>query len=461
MSTSKPPVPLFVKIMYSLGQSGWNLANSCFMLLLIYFYHPPVIGEESVFPEFVERKVVFLSFTIVGLLMFVGTVVSAVFDILMGPISDKSKFKFGRRRTFLAIAFLPIALCVFMSFFPLMEGKSAINIIWLAIGTLGFNIFLSVYVTPYNGLIAELGHTQKDRVLISTLLAATWGVGLIGAYSVFALKVWVAEIFHISGTQAFQSLIFVFCVLAMILMLLPVIFVDENKYCVKTTAVEGSPFQQMMSVLKITHFRRYMWVELFYWFSSQFIQLGLAYYVTTLMGLEEHYVTLVIVGTAVSTFLSYPLIIPLTEKVNKKTLLLIAFLMLALLFVFILILGAIKLPMIFIALGIVLLNTFPMAIFGILPMALVSDMATEDAQITGQFRSATFFGVKFFIMKIGISLTSLLFPTLLLLGNSKENNFGVKMTAAIGLVGTLISLLLMTRVHLPKLDEAAKDIINQ
>ena len=28
---------------------------------------------------------------------------------------------------------------------------------------------------------------------------------------------------------------------------------------------------------------------------------------------------------------------------------------------------------------VILLNTLPMAIFGILPMALVSDMATEDA----------------------------------------------------------------------------------
>ena len=92
-----------------------------------------------------------------------------------------------------------------------------------------------------------------------------------------------------------------------------------------------------------------------------------------------------------------------------------------------------------------------MAIFGILPMSLVSDMATEDALKTGKYRSATFFGVKFFVMKLGISMTSLLFPTLLLFGNSLENNFGVRLTAVVGLVGSVIALLLMFKVQNPEL----------
>lgn len=451
MSQPMPPTPLFVKFMYSLGQAGWSLVNSCLMLLLIYFYIPPIIEGESVFPEFVERKIVFLSFTTVGLLMFFGTIISAVFDILMGPISDRSRFKFGRRRTFLAVAFIPITVFTIISFFPIVDGKSAINAIWLAIGVIGFNIFLSVYVTPYNGLIAELGHTQNDRVLLSTLLAVTWGIGMVGANSVFALKGVVANYFDISGTDAFQYLILFFSVLAMILMLIPIIFVDENKYCQKSDPVDGHPFQQMKEILQIDNFRRYMWVELFYWFSTQFIQLGIVYYVTTLIGLDEEYTTLVIIGAAIFTFLSFPLVMPLTKKFDQKTLLIIAFIMFILLFVFILLLGKISLPIWAIATIIILLNTFPMAIFGILPMSLVSDMATEDALKTGKYRSATFFGVKFFVMKIGISLTSLLFPTLLLFGNSIDNNLGVRLTAVVGLVGGIIALLLMFKVQNPEL----------
>lgn len=454
MHNPLPPTPLFIKVMYSLGQAGWNLANSCLMLLVIYFYIPPVVEGQSIFPEYVERKFVFLSFTTVGILMFIGTIISAVFDIIMGPISDRSKFKFGRRRSFLAIAFIPITLCTLMSFFPPVESKSFINGVWLAVGILGFNIFLSVYVTPYNGLIAELGHTQSDRVLLSTLLAVTWGIGMIGANSVFALKGFVADMLQISGTSAFQLLIGIFCFIAMLFMLVPIIFVNEDKYCIKSEAVDGHPFQQMLDVLKITNFRRYMFVELFYWFSTQFIQLGIAYYVTTLMKLPEEFTTVVIIGAAVSTFLSFPIVLPLTEKYNHKSLILLAFMMFVILFIFILFLSELTLPVWAIAATVILLNTFPMAIFGILPMALVSDMATEDAQKTGKYRSATFFGVKFFVMKMGISMTSLLFPTLLLLGNSAENNTGVRLTAAVGLIGSTIALYLMTKVKLPELKEA-------
>ncbi|HUH73044.1 MAG TPA: MFS transporter [Chitinophagales bacterium] len=455
MSQPLTTTPLFVKIMYSLGQAGWSLVNASLMLLLIYFYIPP---GEGVFPEFIERKIVFLSFTTVGMLMFFGTVISAIFDILMGPISDKSRFRFGRRRTFLAIAFIPITIFAIMSFFPIVDGKSPINAVWLAIGVIGFNIFLSVYVTPFNGLIAELGHTQNDRVLLSTLLAVTWGVGMVGANSVFALKGVVANYFEISGTQAFQYLILLFSIIAMILMLMPIIFVNEDKYCLKSDPVDGHPFQQMKEILQIDNFRNYMWVELFYWFSTHFIQLGIAYYVMVLLKLEEEFTTLVIVGAAVFTFLSFPLVIPLTKKFSQRTLLIIAFISFTLLFVFVLILGKISLPIWAVAAIIILLNTFPMAVFGIIPMSLVSDMATEDALKTGKYRSASFFGVKFFVMKLGISMTSLLFPTLLLYGNSIDNDLGVRLTALVGMIGSIIALLLMYRVRNPQLAEEVQPI---
>lgn len=86
-------------------------------------------------------------------------------------------------------------------------------------------------------------------------------------------------------------------------------------------------------------------------------------------------------------------------------------------------------------------------------MSLVSDMATEDALKTGKYRTVNFFRVKFFVMKLGISMTSLLFPTLLLFGNSMENNIGVRLTAVLGLVGSIIALILMKKVRNPILED--------
>lgn len=450
-TVQKPP--LFVLIMYSLGQAGWNLVNSCIMLLLIYFYVPPEQDGGAFFPEFIQGNAVFFNFTIVGLLMFVGTVISALTDIIMGPLSDRSRFKFGRRRAFLAIAFIPVTIFTIASFLPPVTGVSPINAIWLAVSILGFNVFLSVYVTPYTALIAELGHTQKDRVLISTIIAITWGIGMIGANTVFALKGVVAQTFAIPEVKAFQWLIVAFSLIAMFFMLIPVIFINENKYCLKSEPVDENPWEQMKAVLRITHFRRYMFVELLYWFSVQFLQLGIVYYVTVLLAMPEQYATFVVIGVAAFAFMSFPIVMPLTEKYDKKLLMLVAFSSFALLFLFVFMQGIISMPIYLVVAGIILLNTFPMAVFGILPVALVSDMATEDAQKTGKLRSATFFGVKFFVMKLGLSLTSLLFPTVLLLGKSTDNPLGVRLTALIGFVGCVIALLLMMQVKMPELKD--------
>ena len=452
-TSSKNKVPTLIKVMYALGQAGWNLANASLMLLLIYFYIPPGGEDANLFPEYIERHTILFSFTIVGILMFAGMLLSAVMDIIMGPLSDRAKLKFGRRRSFLAIAFIPLTVCMIMAFHPPVEGKSMINVVWLTVAVLVFNVFVSVYVTPYNGLIAELGHTQEDRVFISTLLAIFWGIGFVGANTIFALKGWVADTFAISGVEAFKYLILAFASFAFLLMLMPVIFVNEDKYCIKSEPVEGNPFQQMKSVLKIKKFRRYMICELFYWISTQFIQLGVAYYITILIGLEEHYITFIIIGVAACSGLSFPLIIPLTKKFGQKALLVFAFILQSFLFLFIMLMGHLTIPTWTILAGVILLNTLPMAIFGILPMALVSDIATEDAQLTGKMRSATFFGVKFFTMKVGLSITSLVFPTLLLLGNSIENPKGVEMTAIAGLIGAVIALVLMTKVDMPELME--------
>jgi Na+/melibiose symporter-like transporter len=461
MTPTPKTVPLLIKIAYALGQFGWSLANSCVMLLVIYFYIPPQTSEGDIFPEFIDRSVVFLSFTAVGLMMFVGTVISAITDIIMGPVSDKSTFRFGRRRTYLALSFIPIVIATYMAFFPPVEGVSGWNALWLGAAIIGFNVFLSVYVTPYNGLIAELGHTQNERVFISTLLAVTWGLGMITANSVFFLKGIVAEKFHIEGYQAFQYIIATFCLGAFLLMALPVIFINEEKYCAKTEPVSGNPWQQMADVFRIKNFRYYMWVELLYWFSAQFIQLGVAYYVTTLVGLEEKYTSFTLIAVALTAFISFPLVVPFSRQFSSRIILIAGFFFMILQFIFISTLGLYTLPLWALAILTVVFSMFTMAIFGIIPMAFVADMATEDAIQTGKFRSATFFGVKFFTMKIGISLTSLLFPTLLLLGKSVDNNLGVRLTAICGLAGSIIALLLMFRVREPKVHPVTSDELNK
>ena len=76
----------------------------------------------------------------------------------------------------------------------------------------------------------------------------------------------------------------------------------------------------------------------------------------------------------------------------------------------------------------------PLATFGILPNAIIGDEIERAEKASGQQLSGMFFGVSAFTMKVGISLANLIFPSLLLLGKSTENSFGVQCTALAALV---------------------------
>ena len=69
---------------------------------------------------------------------------------------------------------------------------------------------------------------------------------------------------------------------------------------------------------------------------------------------------------------------------------------------------------------IVLLGSFPQAIFGIIPQTIVADIALEDEVVTGESRSGMFYAARTFAMKLGQSLAMLMFTSLATIGVAKN-----------------------------------------
>ncbi|MCQ4965739.1 sodium:solute symporter, partial [Bifidobacterium pseudocatenulatum] len=53
---------------------------------------------------------------------------------------------------------------------------------------IGYYIALTFYCTPYNALIAELGHHSKQQLTISTAISFTWEAGTAIPY--VAPEIW-------------------------------------------------------------------------------------------------------------------------------------------------------------------------------------------------------------------------------------------------------------------------------
>ena len=62
----------------------------------------------------------------------------------------------------------------------------------------------------------------------------------------------------------------------------------------------------------------------------------------------------------------------------------------------------------------------------------------DHHQETGEQLSGMFYGVRNFMSKAGISIANLVFPSLLLLGKSTENAFGVQLSALVAVVFCLV-----------------------
>ncbi len=439
-TTSVTPPSLGIKILYALGQFGWSLAIFGVGNLLPYFYMPPESGKEVLFPSFIYAGPILLVATIIGVIGAGGRLIDAVTDPLIANWSDRATFKFGRRRTFMAIGFIPCAIFSFLVFYPLTHYESSLNAYWLTLCITLFYIFLTIYLIPYTAWISELGHNNKERLQISTFISVTYALGLGLGTQVFALQSYLENAYNMASTEAFQAILGSFAALSAILMALP-LFINEQKYCLQNKSDQAS-FEAVKTVFRNRNFRFFALSDLMYWLSMTFIVTGLSYYLTVLLQLDKSYVSLLEIGLLGLSFLFYPVVNYLANRKGKKILITAGFVQFSILFGLIFFLGKFPLSPLVQASMLLLFSIFAVAIFGILPNVIVADIADEDAKRTNNHNVGMFYAARGFTMKIGISIATFLFPTLLLLGKSVENDAGIRATGIAAMIFCILGLIL-------------------
>jgi glycoside/pentoside/hexuronide:cation symporter, GPH family len=409
---------------YACGQLGWSLASYGIGSLLSYFYMPPEeAGKAAIFPSFIPSTMLF-GLTLLGVIAFGGRLLDAFIDPFVANLSDKTTLKFGKRRTFMAIAAVPLAVLSYLIFTPNTEGVSASNAWYLAVVVFLYYFFFALYVIPYSALIAELGHVAEDRMKISTILSVTWALGFLLGNATPALQ----GFFESGGTPsllAFQWTVMIFAVIALVFLLIPVFFLDEKKY-----AAQGEPHENFLksvsAVFQNQPFRVFAFAYLLYWLALTFIQAGIIFYLTVIFGLPKEMATLFGVVSFFASFLFYPIMGKLERGFSKKKVILAAFATFCAIFIIVLlpISGTLRFWFISVA------AAFPLAAFGILPNTIVADIVHQNENETGKNQAGMFYAVAAFMMKVGVSLANLIFPSLLVFGKSVENPFGVQLSVA-------------------------------
>lgn len=431
-------LPLWKQWIFALGQMGWSLASYSVANLIAYFYLPPEGQNQSFFPAFIYQGFIFGSFTIIGLINSLSRVFDAVTDPLVAGLSDRARFRFGRRRTFLAISFFPFVVTSILVFVPLVPYQSPINAIWLTLMIFLYYFFLTLFCTPYNAWISELGHTPEERLNISTWISITWALGFAFGNTVYLVQ-GLFEKAGFSSLHGFQFALILYGIVALILMALPIIFIDENRYCERHVSTEG-PFEAVRTAFQNKNFFFFTLSDFAYWVALTFIQSGIAYYTTVLLGLDKANATTFMTVLFVLSFVFYVPINLIARVIGKKIMLSLAFILFSLVFVLVSWLGKVDIEPFWQGILLVSLASLPIAIFGILPNAIVADIADADGRQRGNYKAAVFFGARTFMMKMGIAFTNLVFPSIINLGRSSTNDIGIRLTGVVAFVFCLLGL---------------------
>ncbi len=440
-------LPLGKQFAYAGGQLGWATLMNIVNLQLVYFYIPP---QDAGIPVFISQVVFLAVLNTLTLIAASGRLLDAITDPLIANWSDRWQGKNGRRIPFLKAGAIPSAFFCVLLFVPIIDGQSGWNIVWLIIVQICFYISLTVYVTPFFALLPALGHTPDEKLNLSTWISITYALGIVLASQIPAIAAVFAETFQLSDkVTALQLAIVAVAAFAILFMFLPVVFIDENRYCLGGHT-EIPLKEAIRHTMRNQNFIYYVVADFSYFMGLTIVMTGLLYYITVLLGLAESLMGILLPMMILVSFLFYPLVNIIAKKSGKKMLVSLAFFLMSAIFFFILFLGKLPFSEMAQAFALVVAFSIPVSFLGILPNAILADIAAHDAAVTGVKQEGMFFATRTLMQKFGQTFGVLVFAALTSLGKDPGADLGVRLS---GVAGCLLCL--FAGIYFLRYDEKA------
>jgi len=433
--------PLRKQIAYACGMIGWSIMTNIIIVMLPYFYLPP---KGAGLTSFIPQLMLFGVLNIMSVIAASGRFIDAVFDPFIASLSDKSHNPKGRRIPFMKWAILPAVIFCCLTFYPLTKTESTNNALWLSFTLICFFMSFTTYVIPYNALLPEVTQTAAEKVKLSSFQQVGFVLGMIIAGLVNNYADLVQRFLGVHNRDsAVQYTIWGLCVFAGIVMAIPVLFINEKKY----SSSKPSHLPLLPAIRKTfsnRNFKYYLISDFSFYMALSIISSGLLYFVTVLLKLPESEGGPLLGVMVVASLMFYPLINYLSKKIGKKPLVLFSFGLLSLVFVAIYFLG--KLPISAnVQVYVLLLGaSFPLAALGILPNAILAEIAQDDAIKTKENREGMFFAVKYLFVKLGQTLGIALFAFLTVYGKDPGHDRGLRLNGICGFILCLLALLFFT-----------------
>jgi len=370
-----------IAAMFSFGNLADVTAYQSFILLIFTFYYS-VVG--------IQIELITIGFII-------WSVWNAFNDPILGYFSDRTHTKWGRRRPWIMISFIPLSIIMFLLFTPPLPigiSNQIGNFVYFLIIIIIFEFFYTMYGLNVTSLFPEIFLSKKERTQANNIRAVYTILGLIVAFILpgliipdFTDPVYLTE-FQIFGIVA-----------GIIVAITVIIFLKfgpkEKKEFQKDYEKAFSLFNSVKYCVKSKSFRWYIIAEVGNWFVYGMLPTIVPLYAKFVLG-AEGLMTSILLGL---TFISAAVFMtvlwkPLVRKMgNKKTWL-----------ISMSVWGAALLPVMFISdyiSGLVVFFLIGIGLSGSLYIIdlVVSDIIDEDEVMTGVRREAGYYGVNAFFLR--------------------------------------------------------------
>ena len=427
--------------MFAIGQLGWSTLSAIVTNWVISFYEPNEEMLEAGQTVFLPQGRVILGLvTILGGIYALGRLFDAITDPWIANMSDRSRNPRGRRLPFMRKAAIPLTVATVLVYWTPINHTSPVNGVWVMVMMLLFYLFMTVYCTPYNALIAELSGSQEELTAISTAISFTFIFGSALGYA--CPFIWGALTPSLGRVMAIRVTFVILAAFALICLLVPTFTINEKDF-VEAKPVEGNAFSSLTKTFSNRNFRIFVGSDICYWIAITMFQSGLTFFITSLMKLPETMNTVLYIGMTFLSVCLYAFVGKLTRRFAKKRLIIFAFLEFSVVYLITALsqgqTGTNK-GMIF-GIAVMVLASPAMAILGILPQTVVADIAKSDEVQTGENHDGMFFAARTFAMKLGQSLAAILFTSLATIG--RANGTGYRIAAIASTILCLCAAALM------------------
>ena len=437
---------------FAVGQFGWSLLSGIVSNWMVYYYTGSPDAQNpntGIFASGITQNPILFKLTLFGLVLAVGRIFDAITDPLIAGWSDRSNYRGGRRIPFMRAVAIPFALVTIGLFTLPQTANVAVNDALLFVLLLLFYLVMTIFCTPYNALIAELGDTQEHRINVSTFISFTF----IAGQSVSFMLPNVAGMLQGAAGQAgsVRLAVAIMSTVACVAMLIPSLYIKERDY-IDSKPSETKAFRSLLKTFSNGQFRRFVYSDVIYFFALTLFQTGLAFYETKLMEIED---TWTFVLTATMTFISvllYPAVNKLAPKLGKKKLIITGFFAYSLVFLITSICG----KGLYWGFIVAVCASVPMAILGILPQACVADVAELNRLETGEDRSGMFFAARTFAFKMGQALAMVVFTSMTVAETAASYRSTAVVATVTCLIGAGLFFLYNEKMILGRIEELKK-----